>query len=52
VTVIVVEHFSGDWKISEQTLQHKKKDANTAEWRVPVAARGEANLEYTVFRTW
>jgi hypothetical protein len=52
VTVVVVEHFSGDWKISEQTLQHKKKDANTAEWRVPVAARGEASLEYTVFRTW
>ncbi len=52
ITVIVVEHFNGDWKISEQTLQHKKKDANTAEWRVPVAARGEANLEYTVFRTW
>jgi hypothetical protein len=52
VTVIVVEHFSGDWTIREQTLQHKKKDATTAEWRVPVAARGEANLEYTVFRTW
>jgi hypothetical protein len=52
ITVIVVEHLGGDWKITESTLQHKKKDANTAEWRVPVAARGEANLEYTVFRTW
>jgi hypothetical protein len=52
ITVIVVEHFGGDWRITESTLQHKKKDANTAEWRVPVAARGEANLEYTVFRTW
>jgi hypothetical protein len=52
VTVIVVEHFNGDWTIREQTLQSKKKDATTAEWRVPVAARGEASLEYTVFRTW
>jgi hypothetical protein len=52
VTVIVVEHFSGDWTIRESTLQHTKKDAATSEWRVPVPARGEANLEYTVFRTW
>jgi len=52
ISVIVVEHLGGDWKITESTLQHKKKDAQTAEWRVPVAARGEANLEYTVFRTW
>jgi hypothetical protein len=52
ITVIVVEHLGGDWKITESALQHKKKDANTAEWRVPVAANGEANLEYTVFRTW
>ncbi|MDZ7290883.1 MAG: DUF4139 domain-containing protein [candidate division KSB1 bacterium] len=52
VTVIVVEHFSGDWTIREETAPHKKKDATTAEWRVPVAARGEASVEYTVFRTW
>lgn len=52
ISVIVVEHFGGDWKITESTLQHKKKDANTAEWHVPVAANGEANVEYTVFRTW
>jgi len=52
ISVIVVEHLGGDWKITESTLQHKKKDAQTAEWRMPVAARGEANLEYTVFRTW
>jgi hypothetical protein len=52
VTVVAVEHFGGDWTIRESTVQHKKKDARTAEWRVPVAARGEANVEYTVFRTW
>jgi hypothetical protein len=52
ITVIVVEHLGGSWKITEATLPHKKKDAQTAEWRVPIAARGEANLEYTVFRTW
>jgi hypothetical protein len=52
VTVIVVEHFAGDWKITESTLQHNKKDANTAEWKVSVATGGEAIVEYTVFRTW
>jgi hypothetical protein len=52
ITVIVVEHFGGDWTIRESTLQHKKKDGRTAEWRVPVAANGEASVEYTVFRTW
>jgi len=52
ISVIVVEHLGGDWRITESTLQHKKKDAQTAEWRVPVPARGEASLEYTVFRTW
>jgi hypothetical protein len=52
VTVIVVEHFAGDWKITESTMEHKRKDANTAEWRVAVATAGEANVEYTVFRTW
>jgi len=52
ITVVVVEHLGGDWTIRESTLQHKKKDARTAEWRVPVAARGEASVEYTVFRTW
>ncbi|MDZ7344115.1 MAG: DUF4139 domain-containing protein, partial [candidate division KSB1 bacterium] len=52
VTVIVVEHFTGDWKITESTMAHTKKDAFTAEWRVPVAARSEASVEFTVFRTW
>jgi len=52
ISVIVAEHLGGDWRITESSITHKKKDANTAEWRVPVAARGEANLEYTVFRTW
>ena len=52
INVLVVEHLGGDWRITESSMTHKKKDANTAEWRLPVAARGEANLEYTVFRTW
>jgi hypothetical protein len=52
VTVNVVEHFSGDWNIREQTVPSTKKDASTAEWKLSVPARGKAEVEYTVYRTW
>ncbi len=52
VAINVVEHFSGDWTLREQTVQSTKKDATTAEWKLNVPARGKAEVEYTVFRTW
>lgn len=48
VTVVVVEHFWGDWTITDESQTHVKKDALTAEWRLPVAADGQAKLRYTV----
>jgi hypothetical protein len=50
VTVVVVEHFWGDWTITDESEAHIKKDARTAEWRVTVPAAGESKLIYTVRR--
>jgi len=52
VTVNVVEHFTGDWNIREQSQPSTKKDAGTAEWKLSVPSRGRTEVTYTVFRTW
>ena len=59
VEVRVVENlFRGiDWEIIDQTVngdsvEYAKLDSNTLEWRVPVAADGEAELVYTVRYLW
>jgi len=52
ITVNIVEHFSGDWTIKQESAEHAKKDANTAEWRLKVPARGKQSVGYTVLRTW
>jgi hypothetical protein len=46
VTVEVVERFSGNWEILEESTAHKKTSAFTAEWSVPVPAGGETVLTY------
>ncbi|MEW5700772.1 MAG: DUF4139 domain-containing protein [Candidatus Zixiibacteriota bacterium] len=48
VTIVVVEHFWGDWSISESSHTATKKDARTAEWRIPVAPDAESVLTFTV----
>jgi len=48
ISVVVVEHFWGDWSISSESHKFEKKDANTAEWRLPVTANGETTLTFTV----
>lgn len=50
VSVVVVEHFWGDWTITESSLPFTKEDAGTAEWRLDVPADGELMLRYTVER--
>jgi len=52
VTVIVEEQLQGDWKIRRESLPHKKKDAATIEFEVPVEKDGEAVLEYTGLFKW
>lgn len=48
VTVTVREFVPGDWKMLEESLQHQKVDAATAEWQLPVPAEGSAKLTYKV----
>ena len=52
VEIVVAEHLWGDWEIVKSTFNYEKKDANTLEFKVPVAKDGEAVLEYTVITRW
>jgi hypothetical protein len=52
VQITVVEHFWGDWKIDPATHPFVKKDASTAEFKVPVAMDGESVLTFTVNTKW
>jgi len=48
VRVVAVEHLYGDWEILDQSHKHEKKDAETIEFNVPVAADSETTVTYTV----
>jgi hypothetical protein len=48
VTVTVVEHFWGDWTITQSSSDFVQKDARTAEWTVEVPKDGEVKIQYTV----
>ncbi len=52
VQITVVEHFWGDWKIEPSTHPFVKKDAGTAEFKVPVPVDGESVLTFTVNTKW
>ncbi|MEL0081975.1 MAG: DUF4139 domain-containing protein [Gammaproteobacteria bacterium] len=48
VTVTVRENMSGDWKILDENLDHKKVAAHRVEWQVKVPAEGQTHLTYRV----
>ncbi len=48
VQVKVVEHPYGDWRISDDTPKHVKKDQRTIEFTLDVPADGEATVTYTI----
>jgi hypothetical protein len=50
VTVTVIEHIWGDWEIIRSSVEHRKKDAYTAEFDVSVGADQEVILTFTVRR--
>ncbi len=52
VRVVVEEQLQGDWKIRKESHPHKKKDATTIEFEVPVEKDGEGVVEYTVLFKW
>ena len=53
-TVRVVEHLYrwSNWKLTEQSHQFKKRDAQTIEFPVTVAPDGEQVVTYTVHYSW
>jgi len=50
----VVEHLyrCNNWKIADESTEHRKKDAQTIEFPVTVAPDGEQVISYTVHYTW
>ncbi len=50
VTITVIEHIWGDWKILRSSHEHRQKDANTAEFDIAVPAGEEVVLTFTVRR--
>lgn len=52
VEIIVVERMYGDWEIRRRSHAFVKKNAWTAEFRIPIPAGGEATLTYTAMIQW
>ena len=52
VTIVIVEHLWGDWKITQNSNGYNKKDANTVEIPVEVPKDGEVKVTYTVRIKW
>jgi hypothetical protein len=52
VTVTIVEHLSGDWRIIQSSHKHVKKDASTVEIPVEVPKDGEVKVTYTARTKW
>lgn len=48
VTVTVVEHIPGDWRMLSESQPHTKRKADEAVWRVSVPAGAETELSYRV----
>ena len=48
VTIVVEENVGGDIEVLQKTHDFTRKDANTLEFRIPVAAGKESVLSYTV----
>lgn len=48
ITVSVVETLSGDWKITTSSHKYEKESSHRVRFDVPVAAKGAAELTYTV----
>ncbi len=46
VTVEVIENFPAEWRILEESHEHRKTSAFQAEWSVPVPAEGSTTLTY------
>ena len=48
VTVTVVEHIPGDWRMLSESQPHRKRSSAEALWNIQVPAGGKAELTYRV----
>jgi hypothetical protein len=48
VVVTIAETIPGDWLVLNESHRHTKVTSNLVEWRVPVPAKGKAELTYRV----
>jgi len=52
IRVIEPMYRAANWKLTAQSAPHAKVNSDTAEFRIPVPADGEATLTYTVDYRW
>ena len=52
VTIDVLENLGSNWDITKSSMDYEKKNAYEIIFHVPVKARSEQKVEYTVLRTW
>ena len=52
VTIDAVENLGTGWEIMKSSMSYDKKNANTVVFHVPVKARGEQTITYTVQHHW
>ena len=52
VVIDVYESLGSNWEILRKSHDYEKKNANEVIFKIPIKARGEAKLSYTVLRTW
>jgi len=52
VTIDVLENMGYNWEITKSSMDYEKKNTNEIIFHVPVKARSEQKVEYSVLRTW
>lgn len=52
VEITVIEHLSGDWKITQSSHKYNKKEARTVEFIITVPKDGEVVVSYTYRTKW
>jgi len=54
VTVNVLEHLyrGNNWQLTQKSTDYTKLDSHTIQFPIPIPAKGESTLTYTVHYTW
>jgi hypothetical protein len=52
VVIDADENVGYNWEITNKSMDYEKKNANEIVFHVPVKARGEQKVEYTILRNW